>query len=54
MKRVDVDEMLDEMSAQDLLRWFAFFAVRNERQAQARREAADAAKYGDDDEVTNW
>lgn len=51
MKRVDVDAMLDEMTAQQVLRWFAFLAVRNERDAERRR---DAAQGFDDDEVTYW
>lgn len=46
MKRLDVDEMLDDVSAQTLMRWMAFLAVRAER----RRETAE----DDDDEVTHW
>lgn len=51
MGRVDVDEMLDELTAQALMRWFAFFAVRAEREAERRRDAADGF---DDDEVIHW
>jgi hypothetical protein len=51
MKRVDVDGMLEELSAQQLQRWFAFLAVRNEREAERRRDAAEGF---DDEEVTYW
>jgi hypothetical protein len=49
-----VETLLDGMTAQELLQWMAYLAVREERRAQAHRDAADAEKYGDDDEVTYW
>jgi hypothetical protein len=51
MKRLDVEEMLDEISAQGVLRWIAFLAVREERAAEARQNAEDGF---DDDEVHEW
>ena len=50
MHRPNVDEMLEELSAQDLQRWMAFLAVRQERWEQARRDAAD----GFDDDEIDW
>lgn len=50
MKRADVAAMLEELPAQQLQRWLAFLAVRNEREADRRRDAAD----GYDDEVHHW
>ncbi len=51
MRRPDVDVMLDSLSAQQLMRWLAFFAVRKEKEDEARRNAAEGY---DDDEVTYW
>lgn len=51
MGRVDVESMLEELTAQDLLRWMDFLAVRQERFEEARRRAADGF---DDDEETRW
>lgn len=48
------EELLESLSAQELMKWLAFLAVREERREQARRDAEDAAKYGDDDEVIHW
>lgn len=45
-----VDELLDAMSAQELLQWMAFYAVRAEKDADARRRRAE----GEDDDVTHW
>lgn len=50
MKRPDVDELLDSLSAQQLLRWLAFIAVREEKLEQARLDAAE----GLDDETHDW
>lgn len=45
------EELLDSMSAQELMKWMAFLAVREERMAEARRNAADGF---DDDEVHHY
>jgi hypothetical protein len=45
-----VDDMLEAMSAQELMAWMAFLAVRQERLEQARRDAAE----GLDDETHDW
>lgn len=42
--------MLEGMSAQDVMRWMAFLAVRNERIAEARRDAANG--FGGDNDQT--
>ena len=51
MKRLDVDGMLGEISAQDLQRWLAFFAVRHEKEAEASRNKAAGL---DEEEVIHW
>lgn len=53
MRRPDVDRMLDELPAQALLQWLAYFEVRREKdadEAQRRQDAAD----GYDDETIIW
>jgi hypothetical protein len=44
-----VEALLENISARELLQWMAFFAVREEKAAEARRDAAAGFKDGDEE-----